>query len=200
MAYRLNRGLVPVRGRRPARGTTDRVRAAAADIVAVRRLLRRLNEGLREEGPEPAPGFGTLLYPGRYAVGAAVLERVTVWTVSARRWWAITDLGAMCGNGLRLLVDTGLHRSGAFLIATRAGTRRVYVPSDHTGSSPPAAPTTSSCASTNESSARPAPAAPEPASPSPPPAPTSRTRPSLSTTPPTCPAAASTSRYAPTAP
>ncbi|GAA1156913.1 hypothetical protein GCM10009579_88620 [Streptomyces javensis] len=45
--------------------------------------------------------------------------------------------GAMCGNGLRLraryLVDAGLHCPDAFLIATRAGTRRVYVPSDHTG-------------------------------------------------------------------
>ncbi|GAA1141485.1 diaminopimelate epimerase [Streptomyces javensis] len=46
-------------------------------------------------------------------------------------------LGAMCGNGLlllaRYLVDVGLHRPGALLIATRAGTRRVHVPDDHTG-------------------------------------------------------------------
>ncbi|MCQ8835810.1 diaminopimelate epimerase [Streptomyces malaysiensis] len=46
------------------------------------------------------------------------------------------SLGAMCGNGLRLLgrylVDAGLHRPGALLIATRAGTRRVHVP-DHAG-------------------------------------------------------------------
>lgn len=45
--------------------------------------------------------------------------------------------GAMCGNGLRLLarylVDAGLHRPGALLIATRSGTRRVHVPDDHTG-------------------------------------------------------------------
>ncbi|MDX3232572.1 diaminopimelate epimerase [Streptomyces sp. ME19-01-6] len=44
------------------------------------------------------------------------------------------SLGAMCGNGLRLLarylVDAGLHRPGAFLVATRAGVRQVHVPSD----------------------------------------------------------------------
>ncbi|MBL1120725.1 hypothetical protein JK364_51975 [Streptomyces sp. 110] len=49
MAYHLNRGLVHVRGHRPARGTTDCVRAVAADIVAVRRLLRQLDEELRED-------------------------------------------------------------------------------------------------------------------------------------------------------
>ncbi|MEU5109667.1 diaminopimelate epimerase [Streptomyces sp. NPDC021354] len=39
-------------------------------------------------------------------------------------------LGAMCGNGLRLLarylVDAGHHQPGAFLIATRAGIRQVH--------------------------------------------------------------------------
>nr|WTB11995.1 diaminopimelate epimerase [Streptomyces antimycoticus] len=64
----------------------------------------------------------------------AVALREAEWFMDYRN--ADGTRGAMCGNGLRLLarylVDAGLHRPGAFLIATRAGTRRVYVP-DHTG-------------------------------------------------------------------
>ncbi|CAM5675651.1 diaminopimelate epimerase [Streptomyces mordarskii] len=65
----------------------------------------------------------------------AAAMREAEWFMDYRN--ADGSLGAMCGNGLRLLarylVDAGLHRPGALLIATRAGTRRVHVPDDHTG-------------------------------------------------------------------
>ncbi|MGW7620740.1 diaminopimelate epimerase [Streptomyces antimycoticus] len=64
----------------------------------------------------------------------AVALKEAEWFMDYRN--ADGTLGAMCGNGLRLLarylVDAGLHRPGALLLATRAGTRRVHVP-DHTG-------------------------------------------------------------------
>lgn len=64
----------------------------------------------------------------------AAAMREAEWFMDYRN--ADGSLGAMCGNGLRLLarylVDAGLHRPGALLIATRAGTRRAHVP-DHTG-------------------------------------------------------------------
>ncbi|WP_086705724.1 diaminopimelate epimerase [Streptomyces antimycoticus] len=60
----------------------------------------------------------------------AAAMREAEWFMDYRN--ADGSLGAMCGNGLRLLarymVDAGLHRPGALLIATRAGTRRVHVP------------------------------------------------------------------------
>ncbi|MDW6057938.1 hypothetical protein SAZ11_07530 [Streptomyces sp. FXJ1.4098] len=48
MAYHLNRGLVHARRHRPDSGTTDRVRAVAEDVAAVRHLLNQLNEELRD--------------------------------------------------------------------------------------------------------------------------------------------------------